>query len=192
MENAGRGAAEIIARLNSLRERTAIICGPGNNGGDGFVIARHLDRLGITATVWLIGDRQKITPDAAVNCNTVERMGLRIVATESQLKPDDLSAFGWIVDAMFGTGLRGAVRSPWAETVAAINGCGARVVAIDIPTGLDCDTGEPVGPTVMANHTISFVGMKEGFLAAAAQPYLGEVHFVDIGAPRSLVDQYLK
>ncbi len=188
MENAGRGAAELLARLNSLRERVAILCGPGNNGGDGFVMARHLDRLGITVNLFMFCPPEKLSADAAVNYRIVERMGLPI----SQSSAVALAGYGWAVDALFGTGLRGELQSPWSEIVTAINASGAKVLAVDIPSGLDCDTGEPLGPTVRANHTVTFVGMKEGFLTSTARQFVGEIHFVDIGAPRKLIDEYLK
>ncbi|MFL5327945.1 MAG: NAD(P)H-hydrate epimerase [Gemmataceae bacterium] len=192
MENAGRGAAEILAALNPLRERVAIVCGPGNNGGDGFVMARHLDRLGVPICIWLIADLHQLTPDAATNHRIVERMSLPLTVNAGVLPDSAFAGFGWIVDALFGTGLRGPLRSPWHSVVQQINSSSAKVVAVDIPSGLDCDSGEPQGPTITASHTVTFVGMKEGFLMPSARPFVGEIHFVDIGAPRRLVDEYLR
>jgi NAD(P)H-hydrate epimerase len=192
MENAGRGAAEILAGLNPLRERVAIVCGPGNNGGDGFVMARHLDRLGVPVNVWLFAEPKDWSPDAATNFRVVECMGLPLTHSTANGPTGALTGFGWIVDALFGTGLHGPLRAPWDEIIQAINSSGVKVLAVDIPSGLDCDTGEPLGTAVKANHTVTFVGMKEGFLTAAAREFVGEIHFVDIGAPRKLVDEYLK
>src|SRR3954470_13312106 len=99
MENAGRGAAEVIWKLNPYRERIAIVCGRGNNGGDGFVIARHLDRLGVPACVWLFAEPKDLSPDAAVNFRIIERMGLPLTVT-TETPPDLFSGFGWVVDAL--------------------------------------------------------------------------------------------
>jgi NAD(P)H-hydrate epimerase len=186
MENAGRNAAEILHRLNPLRLRVAVLCGPGNNGGDGCVIARHLDRLGVPVTVCLFSDAAALTGDAAINWRVVERMGL---VTSPILNFD---GYGWIVDALFGTGLSRAIGPPYDAVVAAVNAAGAHVLAVDIPSGLDCDTGLPLGPTVRAHHTVTFVGLKEGFVNPESRPHVGEVHFADIGAPRRLVDEYLQ
>jgi NAD(P)H-hydrate epimerase len=102
-----------------------------------------------------------------------------------------LAGFGWIVDALFGTGLTRPLENEFAAMVDSINESSAQVVAVDIPSGLDCDSGQPLGPTVRAHHTITFVGMKQGFLMPAARGFIGQVHFADIGAPRRLVDEYL-
>jgi len=93
------------------------------------------------------------------------------------------------VDALFGTGLTGAVRPPFDQVIPAINPGPARVLAIDLPSGLDCDTGLPLGPTVRAQHTATFVAEKKGFTEPAAREWLGQVHVIDIGAPRHLLDQ---
>ena len=105
---------------------------------------------------------------------------------------DELTNYadGWIIDALFGTGLSGDVREPFDRVIAAMNASPAPVMAVDIPSGLDCDTGRPLGIVVRADVTTTFVDRKVGFLAEAAQPWLGEVHVVEIGAPRALVEQY--
>jgi NAD(P)H-hydrate epimerase len=191
MENAGRNAAELLARLNPLRLRVATACGPGNNGGDGFVIARHLDRLGVPVAVWLFGDTARLSPDAAVNLTVVQAMGLSVTVAD-QAKNNLFEGFGWVVDALFGTGLDRPIGPPLDGVVEAINASGAEVLAVDIPSGLDCDSGRPLGLTVRAHHTVTFVGMKEGFLNPESRPFVGEIHFADIGAPRRLVDEYLR
>lgn len=186
MENAGRNAADVLHRLNPLRMRVAVVCGPGNNGGDGCVMARHLDRLGVPVTIRLMGDPAALRGDAAVNWQIVDRMGL--IASPGW----NFDGYGWIVDALFGTGLSRAIGPPYDSVVAAINAAGKQIFAVDIPSGLDCDTGSPLGPTVRAHHTVTFVGLKEGFVNPSSRPYVGEVHFADIGAPRRLVDEYLQ
>jgi NAD(P)H-hydrate epimerase len=100
----------------------------------------------------------------------------------------ELSAAEWIVDALFGTGLTGPPRAPFDQIIAAINTTSARVLAVDIPSGLDCDTGQPLGAVVRAEHTATFVALKKGFVNPAAQQWLGKVHVVDIGIPRALIN----
>lgn len=190
MENAGRQAADIIHQLNPLRERVLICCGPGNNGGDGLVIARHLDRLGVPVTVWLFSAPAKLSTDAAINHRIIAKMQVPMLI-QPTFTTDALAGFGWIVDALFGTGLTRPLDNEFAAIATAINQSSAPVVAVDIPSGLDCDSGQPLGPTVRAKHTITFVGMKQGFLMPTAREYVGQIHFADIGAPRRLVDEYL-
>jgi NAD(P)H-hydrate epimerase len=190
MENAGRGAADVLTSLG-IAGSVLLCCGKGNNGGDGFVIARHLDNRHIPVHVWLFARPADLTGDAAIMFRIISRCGLPITVSDDmppkQQLHDQLASADWVVDALFGTGLRGPVRSPMDEVIGAINRRPGRVLAVDIPSGLDCDTGEPLGPTVRADHTVTFVAQKKGFANPAAQPWLGQVHVVDIGAPRCLV-----
>jgi len=189
MENAGRGAAEILLSLG-VKGPVVICCGKGNNGGDGFVIARHLDNHGIPVQVLLFAKPEELTGDAAINCHIIERSKLPIhVQPNLSEMPALLSSAEWIVDALFGTGLRGNVREPFGNIIGAINASGKSVLAVDIPSGLDCDTGLPLGPTIKAAHTATFVAQKVGFANPAAKEYLGRVHVVDIGAPRGIPSQ---
>jgi NAD(P)H-hydrate epimerase len=198
MENAGRGVAELLHRLGTQRRPAAICCGKGNNGGDGFVIARHLALLGTDSVVYLFHRPEELTGDAAINCRVLQRfhLPLRVVtgdALDRELRrPEDLfGAPSWIVDCLFGTGLQGPVRPPFDRVIEAVDAHPSPVLAVDIPSGLDCDTGQPLGPTIEADHTATFVAWKKGFLEPAARPYLGEVHVVDVGVPRPLLDRFL-
>jgi NAD(P)H-hydrate epimerase len=191
MENAGRGAAELLLALGS-RGPVVICCGKGNNGGDGFVIARHLDNRRVPVHVLLFCSPDELTGDAAINYQIIHRSGQPI--TVYAQKDCDLSAVRrelataeWVVDALFGTGLSGPVRAPFDQIITAINESKARVLAVDIPSGLDCDTGRPLGATVRAHHTATFVAQKKGFAEPSAREWLGEVHVIDIGAPRCLL-----
>jgi NAD(P)H-hydrate epimerase len=195
MENAGRGAAELLVRLNPERRRVLILCGPGNNGGDGFVMARHLQNRGLDVDVLLFGEVERLPPDARVNAVIWQRSAA--LWTGEVGRPLDVElwrvisgAQGWIVDALFGTGLKRPLGPPFGEIVSAVNAGGRPVLAVDIPSGLDCDTGEPLGPTIRATHTATFVAPKLGFSALGAKHWLGDVHVVDIGAPKKLVDEY--
>jgi NAD(P)H-hydrate epimerase len=188
MENAGRGAAELLLALG-VTGRVVVCCGKGNNGGDGFVIARHLDLRRIPVEVLLFARPEDLTGDAAVNFHIISKAGITIGvrAGNSIDEPSlqrELAEADWVVDALFGTGLQGPLRAPFDQVVAAINASPARVLAVDIPSGLDCDTGEPLGPTVRARYTATFVAQKKGFANPAARPWLGEVHVLGIGAPR--------
>jgi NAD(P)H-hydrate epimerase len=221
MENAGRGCAELLMRLNPERKPVAILCGPGNNGGDGYVIARHLDNqgwkvnlCGVDApsrnadsaatspkTIRLGFTFEGLPPDALLNFSIVshdrERFHFFPINSGGLLKPGRdfltdllLKPNCWIVDALFGTGLSRSLGPPYDELVSIMNSSPNPVLAVDIPSGLDCDSGQPLGPTVKAAHTATFVGLKKGFMNPASNEWTGEVHVVDIGAPRTLVDQY--
>ncbi len=189
MENAGRGAAEVLGALG-VRGPVLICCGKGNNGGDGFVIARHLDNRGLPVRVLLFAKPEELTGDAALNYEILRRSGVPIDVRagqpiDAEALRQELAAAEWVVDALFGTGLAGAVRPPFDRVIAAINASGAKVLAVDIPSGLDCDTGEPLGAAVRAQHTVTFVATKRGFANPAARAWVGEVHVADIGAPRA-------
>jgi NAD(P)H-hydrate epimerase len=192
MENAGRGIAELLRSLGA-RGPVHICCGPGNNGGDGFVVARHLDNARVPVRVLLFDDPAKLTGDAAVNYRILAAAGFPVeVMTDPAAEPlrRELAAADWVVDALFGSGLRGPVRPPFDRVVEAINGSGARVLAVDIPTGLDADTGRPQGPTVRAAHTATIAAPKAGFAAPGAVGWLGQVHVIDMGVPRRLLEEF--
>jgi NAD(P)H-hydrate epimerase len=188
MENAGRGAAELLVRLG-VHGPVTVCCGKGNNGGDGFVIARHLDIQGVPVRVYLFGLPEELTPDAGTNYRILERAGFpRHVFPGKEVDGaalrQELAGAEWVVDALFGTGLKGPVRPPYDQVIGAINDSPARVLAVDIPSGLDCDTGLPLGPTVRARHTATFLALKKGYTNPEAREWLGQVHVVDIGVPR--------
>jgi NAD(P)H-hydrate epimerase len=193
MENAGRAVAEVLVRLG-CQGPVAICCGKGNNGGDGFVIARHLDNRSIPVRVLLFARPEDLTGDAAVNYQIIARSNLPIhvyagEAWDEKALEADLAKAEWVVDALFGTGLTGPVRKPLDGVIAAINARRSHVLAVDIPSGLDCDTGQPLGPTVRAELTVTFVAEKKGFANSSAKEWIGQVHVVDIGAPRCLREE---
>jgi len=181
MENAGRGLAEAIARRGGV---PTIVCGTGNNGGDGWVAARHLRLAGVTPRLILCGARERVGGDAAINLGVLERVGV-----DYALAPDGpaLAALlaeqppELLVDALYGTGLQGELRPDGRAWVEALVACGAPVLAVDIPSGLCADSGRPLGVAVRAERTVTFVAPKAGFAAAA--DYVGEVEVVAIGCP---------
>jgi NAD(P)H-hydrate epimerase len=192
MENAGRGAAEIIDRDYGPHGSAFIACGTGNNGGDGLVIARHLHNAGWSVRVMIAGDASKLSPDAAINDRIIQAMNIeRIVAADGAAQQDLAKSIlprEVVIDALLGTGFQDRVRSPLAEVIAVLNAAARRaLIAVDVPSGLDCDTGEPGGVAVRADLTITFVALKKGFLAEHARPYIGGCKVVDIGVPRELI-----
>jgi NAD(P)H-hydrate epimerase len=192
MENAGRGAAELLIELG-IDGPVIVVAGKGNNGGDGFVIARHLEIRGFEVRVLLFADPHELTGDALTNFHVLSAAGTLIrncVGLDSAAWKAELKAVSWIVDALLGTGTKGSVRDPFATVIDAINASGVRVLAVDLPSGLDCDTGQPLGPCVRAAHTATFVAAKRGFDAPGAAAYTGQVHVIDIGVPRSLLREY--
>lgn len=194
MENAGRNAGEAIDRHYGPAGKALIFCGPGNNGGDGLVIARHLHNRNWEVAVVLAGDPQRLTPDARANYAVVEAMGLpltRALDSEAQLAAvQQVRREHVVVDALLGTGFSGAVRSPTAELIGELNRRPHRAtVAVDVPSGLDCDTGTPTNATIRADLTVTFAAQKAGFVLPAAAPYVGIVEVADIGVPRVVIDE---
>jgi NAD(P)H-hydrate epimerase len=181
MENAGRGAAQILQSLG-IHGPVVLCCGKGNNGGDGLVIARHLANWGFAVHALLFAKPDDLSADALLQWHIVKKMGL---ATQIVVEADQLAATfaeaDWIVDALFGTGLTGAVRAPLNRVIDSINQSGVKVLAVDIPSGLDCDTGLPLGAAIRAQHTVTFVAPKLGFRNPASLEYTGQVHVADIG-----------
>jgi NAD(P)H-hydrate epimerase len=190
MENAGRGTAELMIEFG-IDGPVTIVAGKGNNGGDGYVIARHLENRGFEIRVLLFADPKELGGDAATNYRVLRAAGTPIrncfATDESTDWRDELSGRAWIVDALLGTGTRGAVRGTFVSVIQQINASKIPVLAVDLPSGLDCDTGEPLGACVCASHTATFVAPKRGFENPNAVTYTGEVHVIDIGVPRSLL-----
>ena len=193
MENAGRGAAELLLRRGE-RGPVAICCGGGNNGGDGFVIARHLDAAGCDVRLLLTVPIESLTGDARINADVTLRSGLSLELIGPQPVPVELDQWlagcAWIVDALLGTGTRGQIREPYEAMIAAINRARALVLAVDLPSGLDADEGRPLGACVEADVTATFVAPKRGFAQATAAPFLGTVQVVDIGIPSALLAEF--
>jgi NAD(P)H-hydrate epimerase len=185
MENAGRGAADVL-KAHWAGGSVLIACGKGNNGGDGLVIARHLANWGVPVEVVLFAHPLDLSAEAAIHWRITQNLGIKAeacldVAPNENYLITRFANVAWIVDALFGTGLTGPVREPSDRVIAAINASPAKVLAVDIPSGLDADTGTPLGPTVRAHHTATFIAPKVGYRNPAAAAWLGQVHVVDIG-----------
>jgi NAD(P)H-hydrate epimerase len=228
MENAGRGAAGWLAELTGATPadwwgrshgdsplggkpevsplagyaRVLIFCGPGNNGGDGGVVARHLNAWGFPVRVVWFAHRDQLRGDAAIQWAILERSGLGQSAwfdahtADRPIHPalfDELLAEAdWLVDGLLGTGLSRPVEDPLCTVIEAINHSGKPVFALDVPSGLDADTGRPLGVAIRAAATATFVAAKLGFSAPGASDYTGKVAVFDIGLPRVLLEPYLQ
>ncbi len=184
MENAGRGCCEII--IEQLKKRggskVCIFCGTGNNGGDGFVIARLLKNAGFYVNVVLCGSAAKIKGDAMVNYNIANNIGVEIQELSSAEQVNSLAgSCDLIVDAVFGTGLSGELKTEFAAIINAINELNKPVIAVDIPSGLDCDNGMPLNTAIKAVVTVTFVAPKKGFTNPRSTEYTGDVYIASIG-----------
>jgi NAD(P)H-hydrate epimerase len=192
MENAARALADeairMLATAGCKPGRTPgsvlIVCGPGNNGGDGYASARHLHNHGVAVTLAPIGEPREGS-DAAVNARIGRLMNLPLVRLDdAALGERDL-----IIDALLGTGLERPVEGEAASAIAWMNRAGVPVLAADVPSGLDCDTGRALGDAVRAARTVTFVALKPGFLVPSSRAYTGDVVVADIGAPRELIER---
>ncbi len=196
MENAARHALDVALDLVEGVERptVAVLCGGGNNGGDGFAVARHLSNAGLTVRVGMMTPMARLSGDAQVNAMIAKRMGLelRSIATRGSVARLARGAH-LIVDALFGTGLdrplAGAALRVVGEINAAAKKSGATALSLDLPSGLDAEAGAALGDAVRADVTVTFAGLKRGFLEPSSWAFLGEVIIADIGAPRGLIDR---
>lgn len=192
MENAGAGAAQIIARefVPIRGKRVIILCGKGNNGGDGFVVARRLKSAGARVRVLLVGRRSEVKGDAALALGRW-RGQIEEVIAESGIPAlaRELAQGDVIVDALLGTGLTGPARGLVADAIGAVNAAGRPVASLDLPSGLDSDGGAILGPTVKALLTPTFAGYKRSLLLQPGAAQAGRVIVVDIGIPSAEVER---
>jgi NAD(P)H-hydrate epimerase len=192
MENAGRGAAERLRARLGPGDRVAIACGPGNNGGDGAVVARHLNAWGYGVAVVWFTDPSRLRGDAATQYSILSRSGIDQTA---MIDPSaDLDALwrdaAWVVDALLGTGLTRPVEGLLASAIESINRSGRPVLSLDLPSGLDADSGVPLGLSVRATFTVTFVAPKLGFAKPGAADYTGAVELVEIGVPGRILKPF--
>lgn len=195
MENAGRGVFDLLVSLDATGP-VKICAGKGNNGGDGFVIARHLDNAGIPVQIYLLADPEQLKGDAAINYHVASRMGISIHSDPDLNQPEAFREFlaeaDWIVDALLGTGVQGTIRAPFTTAIQIMNDAEGNKLAVDLPSGLDCDTGMPLGDCLIAALTATFVAEKKGFASPESKQYTGTVHVLDIGAPRQVITELLQ
>jgi ADP-dependent NAD(P)H-hydrate dehydratase / NAD(P)H-hydrate epimerase len=194
MENAGRSVAEFIrSRFSKLAQRRIVVlCGKGNNGGDGFVAARHLLKMGAKPSVYFIGDLRDVKGDAATNLKRWKKLG-------KLLSDQGTGAGGWmplspdviVVDALLGTGVRGPIEGRLREAIVSVNSreAGCTVVSVDIPSGLHADTGEVQGVAVVADFTITFTAPKPGMALGSGGRLVGRLSVRQIGSPPALIEE---
>jgi NAD(P)H-hydrate epimerase len=185
MENAGRAVfAAIRERWSPLTGRqAAVICGKGNNGGDGFVVARYLREARVLCEVYLVGSAKDLRGDAQANYTVLSRLGCAVQEIHTLEALPDLRQFDFIIDALLGTGVRGPLQGLLAEIVTRINESKRPVVAVDLPTGMDADTGAVAGPCIQARLTVTLGCRKQGLLFSPAREYAGELVVAEIGFP---------
>ena len=194
MENAGRQVvAAIESTYSDLNERhVAILCGRGNNGGDGFVIARTLAQRGVEISVFLLGSAADVKGDARTNLEVLARLGLSVIeVSDSQaweLHFAEFSACTLVVDAIFGTGLRGPLSGLVESVVADVNAAGMPIVSVDLPSGLSADATEPIGNSIEAGVTVTLAAPKLSLILPPAETRAGDIVIADIGIPLEVVD----
>jgi ADP-dependent NAD(P)H-hydrate dehydratase / NAD(P)H-hydrate epimerase len=193
MEKAGSGVADAAEHLaNKEKGDVLIICGKGNNGGDGLVAARHLVKRGYPVSVVILSQQSSLSPDAKANWELLAPITTHIFTAVDWLEMNShlhlFSKASLIIDAVLGTGLKNDVTGFAAQIIELINSCGKRVLSVDIPSGLSADTGHPLGVAVKANNTVTFGLPKIGHVVGRGTEYSGVIKIVDIGIPQSEVD----
>jgi len=196
MENAGRAVAEEVKKYLRKKERprVCVVCGSGNNGGDGFVVARHLVNAGILAKIFIVGKIQQLKYDAAINYQILQRMECPVVecrGTKFCAPTKDIARADVVVDAIFGVGLDRTIAEPFRSVIETINREAKYVVAIDIPSGLDGTNGKIYGVCVKADKTVTFSFPKKGFFKNHGPRQTGRVVTVDIGIPEQVIRKVL-
>lgn len=185
MERAGAAAFDLLRKRWPRARQVAVLCGGGNNGGDGFVLARLAHSRGLAVHVYLTADPQRLRAEALEAWRAMLHEG---VAAEQAL-PASLAACDVIVDALLGTGLRDEVRDPYRHAIGLINAAQRPVLALDIPSGLSADTGAVLGAAVRAEATLTFIGLKQGLLTGAGPSHCGELHFDALQVPAGVYEQ---
>lgn len=190
MENAGRSVAEEAKKM--LRSKSAPIlffCGYGNNGGDGFVAARHLKNKGYKVLVFLIGPKKKMSDDTSLNFKIITKMKVRIkrITRKRQIKAvfKNFNKSQLIIDAIFGIGVKDKLNNFYCQLVEKINSLPSPILSVDIPSGLDADRGIALPIAIEADKTVTMGLIKKGFLSSFAKKYLGRVIIADISLPNS-------
>ena len=195
MENAGRNVAEEVYKMtdNQNKIKVAVLCGKGNNGGDGFVVARHLHNYGITVGVFLVAKISDIVKDADAGTNLKILLNMKIAIREILLTTEmnnilmELCSYDIIVDALFGTGLSGDVREPFKMLIDGVNNLNRPIVSVDIPSGLDCNNGNILSTAIKATKTVTFAAGKRGFYLGNGPLHTGEIIVTDICIPKELI-----
>jgi len=195
MENAGRGVAEEARKMLGKSKKCCVFCGKGNNGGDGFVSARHLLNYGIETKVFLMGRKEEVRGIAGTNLDILLKLGIPIKEIKEtkdlDLVKSEVNSVELIIDALLGTGVKGEVRGLVKEVIEFLNQTGKPILSIDIPSGLNADTGNPCGLVIKATTTVTCFLPKKGFSSPAAAQYIGELQIADLGVPYKVLAEIL-
>ncbi len=196
MENAGRGCVDLLMQ-QSGDGPVLILCGPGNNGGDGWVMARHLQIHGRKVAVALFCDPRKYQGDAQLNWKIAQNLEIPTVQLSSEGSIEAWlgqlqtvfsgQAVEWVVDALLGTGAVGPLRGAFPTVIQTANRLDCRRMAIDLPSGLDAEQGVVQRPIFKADLTATFVAAKPGLLTVESEPWVGQLHVLDIGLPPAAI-----
>jgi len=200
MENAGRGAVEAALQMLEGADReppTVLVCGKGNNGGDAYVVARHLHSLGRPVEVFLTHEPEAIHGDARTNLEILQRtqgVPIRVLSDENQYGRlvDLLARAPLIVDGLLGTGLVRTVAAPFDRIIGLVNDLRRPILSLDVPSGLDSDTGQVLGVSVQATTTVTFALPKRGLLLGKGPQVAGTLVLVDIGMPLDLLAPHMR
>lgn len=186
MENAARGASDVARSMIPTGGAVLVLAGTGNNGGDGWAMARHLHNSGHPVDVHCLG-ATRAGSDAAINEAIARAMGINVGMT---LEEAAVRSTTLVVDALFGTGLDRPIEGLAAEWIELLDrAASAPILAVDLPSGLDADSGRPLGPTIRAKRTATFVARKLGMRAPGAEEFCGGIDVVGIGTPKSLLER---
>jgi len=188
MENAAIVSAFcVLQMLKAGQNKVLVLCGGGNNGGDGFACARHLINRKLKVKVFFVGKKERLSQEAKVNYEILRKTGQKILQTKLPSLRKELKSTELIVDALLGIGLKSNLRAPYLGLIRLINSSKKPVLSLDVPSGLDATTGQVRGIAVEANRTITFGLLKKGFLNPQAKKYTGEITVGDISLPRQLL-----
>jgi NAD(P)H-hydrate epimerase len=191
MENAGRHVACELLKASEKNKKVLVVCGLGNNAGDGFVAARHLVNQGVKVKIWLIGRPGQLRGDARINYLILKKLKYPVIfiGAHSRVPVGDIKQADAVIDAIFGVGLNREIGEPFKGVIDLINKCARRIISIDVPSGLDGTTGKRHGACVKADKTVTFTFLKKGFLLNDGPRMTGKVVVVDIGIPKQLKDK---
>jgi len=193
MENAGKEAADFISERCNETDRVLIVCGMGNNGGDGLVVARWLNNYGFDCEIIIAGARIKITAETLTNLKICENLGISVLEVRDDdswnqlgIEPDDYDV---IIDALFGIGFTGEITGFRKKIIDFVNSSQAKIYALDIPSGVDADTGQ-ANIAIIADYTLAIAAVKYGHVLGKGREFSGEIHILDIGIPGELFQNF--
>lgn len=193
MENAGRTISNEIRRLlkSRIQKSACVVCGIGNNAGDGFVAARHLLDAGFDVSIYVAGSAKKLKVDAKKNYQILKNLkySIKEVKNFSAADINTIKGADVVVDAIFGVGLNRKIIEPFKSIIETLNHEANRIISVDIPSGLDGTTGKTFGACIRANRTVSFTVAKKGFFVNDGPAHTGKVIVRDIGIPKKLIDR---